>query len=389
MSIGGSTFLGVASAVYNQAGGAAMALASAEFLGAEVFPLVEFYAEEVPERGKDFKNLLSGYRTHLEDKNSKNAKEAQKNMAALLSQTESNVWKNIIGRLENTGWATQGGLFATPTAEQTLKRYGIEPTPFNLQLYKLGLDIEGRKIAFDLDGTLIDYADEKTETEGEYRTTVQIKAGAEALVLGLARHNELLLYTARDAAQVAAIFAHSFAFRESFSDAFTLENWIEVMTEIISKGLEHPGELAPFEQKVLELFKIYRRVPMSLTHLKHPELARRQDKLDFEVIIDDSPGLGELLRFLESDVKQIYPRPRKHYASAAEILSIADDELFRVVEGLKYLDSMRAICIASVTSLESEPLRRFIVSIHDSSYLEPKMQHLESLRQRWVAQGGG
>lgn len=387
MSIGGSTFLGVTATVYGQATGVAVALASAEFLGAEVLPLAEIYSEEVPENGEAFRNLVAGYRGALENQNRRSANEAQKNMAALLRQTAPDVWKNIVGKLETHPWATSGGLFATPAAEQTLKRYGVEPTPFNLRMYQLGLEIEGRKIAVDLDGTLIDYAKERTSIEGEYRLTVQVKAGAEALILGLARHNALLLYTVRDARQVEAIFARSDAFQKSFSEFYTLEDWIEVMTEIVSKGLEHPETLTPFEQKVLGLFEKYRQHPKSLMHLKHPELARRRGKIDFEVIVGDDP-IAELLDLAGGNAKQIYLRPRRYQAGAVDIPEVADNELFQVAEILRCLDEVSLTCIGSVDFLEGEPLRRFVTVIHDSSYLEPKMQHLESLRRRWLARSG-
>ena len=153
---------------------------------------------------------------------------------------------------------------------------------------------------------------------------IQVRPGAEALVETLTPGCELLLYTAREASQVAQVLDRCPALRAAFlphaaPDAppsaaavrespacFTLADWLEVMDALLDRALDDAPALDDLDRRLLGLVRDYARDPASLLHLKLPELAARRGKRGFDVIVDDSPGLGDLLDRVGSDVGRVH-----------------------------------------------------------------------------------
>ncbi|MFH0799727.1 MAG: hypothetical protein V2A66_06055, partial [Pseudomonadota bacterium] len=264
----------------------------------------------------------------------------------IVAETPPRIWKHIYSIFRERGRVAR------------LKEYGIEPTPYNLLLFKMGRSVKGQKIALDLDGMLLDSVTEETSVPGEYRLDVRIEPGAEALVLGLDRSNTLLLCAGRKPAQVAKILDHSPAFKKAFRYPFAFVTWVGNKIATVSKALDRPEELTISDKKALELFKA------------QPPLV--------DIVIDGSPVFENLFNFSGGATRQIHIRLQKPDGPK----HAADDRLLQVVRLLGSPDKFQSARIEHADPLPDEPVRQFSFATRDAVHL---LELLESLLQRWLA----
>jgi len=263
--------------------------------------------------------------------------------------------------------------------------------------------LSGRRLAFDLDGTLVDQAVVPDPATGAVRVLIQVRPGAEALVETLTPGCELLLYTAREASQVAQVLDRCPALRAAFlphaaPDAplsaaevcespacFTLADWLEVMDALLDRALDDAPALDDLDRRLLGLVRDYARDPASLLHLKLPELAARRGKRGFDVIVDDSPGLGDLLDRVGSDVGRIHLPEAGRYGDTDGLARGAHDALVQVAELLPDVGRGQVRHVEAVLPLTAEPVRRFAVTPDLPDGLEELMTRVDDKRQRWLA----
>ncbi|OGQ04376.1 MAG: hypothetical protein A2W61_07320 [Deltaproteobacteria bacterium RIFCSPLOWO2_01_44_7] len=110
-------FLGVGPAIYSNPILAGEAIASAPILGAEVITLADAYENVYRKRGILFRRSLDEYREGLKEGNDYKTSRAKASLAKHVTATSLKVWKQILAKIQKTGWATSGGLFATPQAK--------------------------------------------------------------------------------------------------------------------------------------------------------------------------------------------------------------------------------------------------------------------------------
>lgn len=116
MNISSPILFGATQAVYTSPLLAAIALAQAptDQLGAELHCISRFLSSEDPTTGHFFGTFLTVYKDNLTDGNKNGARQTQLEMAKIIQDLPAEKWKKIIGKAEETGWATAGGFFATP-----------------------------------------------------------------------------------------------------------------------------------------------------------------------------------------------------------------------------------------------------------------------------------
>ncbi len=278
-----------------------------------------------------------------------------------------------------------------------------EPSTAGRRVEAACAGLTGRRLAIDLDGTLIDQAVAADRETGRRRLVIQVRPGAEALVRALAPRNELLLYTAREASQVAQVLARRPGLRDAFLPdvppgeqvrtkdvlrspaCFTLADWLAVMEEVLARGLERPDDLDPLDRSLLELVRLYARAPGSLLHLKLPELAARRGKRGFDVIVDDSPGLADLLGRVGSDVGRVHLPPAEGSRDPDGLDQMAHDALVQAAELLPGVGRGDVARVGEVRPLAEEPLVRFVVEPDVPQEVERALERVERLRQRWLA----
>lgn len=252
-------------------------------------------------------------------------------------------------------------------------------TPYNLQIYTLGLQIAGRAIAFDLDGTLVD----ETLPEPEASSTwFEVKAGAEALLQGLAKNNSLLLYTGRDTSSTAAILRARPALLEPFMPELEEGKYLSEERLLNSPGvfshgdsqrvvmeilLREDGSRTPFEAQVIQSREeAISRGEDFARDLKLPEFARRRGKRGFEVLVDNSPRVENFLENFGFPVSLLRVPNHRILRPGQTLQGYADDVLFRgaqILAGEEIWEANRKVLRVENVRRLDELVERFEVPL--------------------------
>jgi hypothetical protein len=268
--------------------------------------------------------------------------------------------------------------------EAILEAYDIPASPFQIEMYERGLAIQGAAVAFDLDGTLIDFA--TVHADEAYRIQlIQPKPGMEAFLLGLSVSSYPSLATASDATRVRALFEHLPAMQQAFVGeekdereedeegvtpwrrVFTGDDFIVAVKQFLDWANTPRTELTELDQRLLwQLFQHQGR-SRDLLHLKSPHLAGFAGKAPFDILVDDSEKVERLLADVGESV-HLLRIPSRADEPYPDLEASFDDAIVQVADQLARPPLDDVTHIRKLEALPSAWARSFTLDLPPNSW---------------------
>lgn len=268
--------------------------------------------------------------------------------------------------------------------ETILHANNIPITSFNKELYRRGFLIRDRRIAFDMDSTLLDFLSVQKSDEFIVQV-IQPKPGMEAFMLGLARHNELMLYSVTAANRLLEIMKRIPAMQlallgedrgQNLSlDAviaspriFCTDHAVDALEELTNRALMEKVELDPIESRLIDLYRGHGEDGEKLIHVKSRHMSTSAGKAQFDILVDDSNTVSGFFLVLEEGFQLLTLPDRGCARSERQLDDLVDDMMLQVAKELSEPSRYMLFPIGVTKPMPRNSTRRFEIGFTTNEF---------------------